>query len=120
MATKTITITSCDLCGEEPASSVTISVGSKTATLDVCANHRGELDAAVSPFLKSTTKSAKKATKPARAASRGDLGDVRAWAGANGFTVSERGRIATAIVDAYDQAMGGAKPARAKRSRKKA
>ena len=35
---------------------------------------------------------------------RGDLGEVRSWARANGMKVSERGRIPAALLEAYDAA----------------
>jgi Lsr2 len=35
---------------------------------------------------------------------RDDIPDVRAWAQANGFDVSERGRIKKEILDKYDEA----------------
>lgn len=37
-------------------------------------------------------------------ASLPDIDEIRAWARANGHTVSDRGRIATKIVEAYDVA----------------
>jgi hypothetical protein len=33
-----------------------------------------------------------------------DLADVRAWATANGLEVSQRGRVAAAVLEAYDAA----------------
>ncbi|KUG59224.1 hypothetical protein AVL62_05935 [Serinicoccus chungangensis] len=36
--------------------------------------------------------------------SRDDLDQIRAWARENGYQVSDRGRIAKCIVDAYDAA----------------
>jgi Lsr2 len=38
--------------------------------------------------------------------SRRDLHAVRAWATANGFEVSARGRVATAVLEAYEAANG--------------
>lgn len=40
----------------------------------------------------------------AQTTSSRDLGAIRAWAASNGYEVSERGRIATAVLDAYDAA----------------
>ena len=37
-------------------------------------------------------------------AGKHDLGDVRAWARDNGFTVSDRGRVSSEVLAAYDQA----------------
>jgi hypothetical protein len=36
-----------------------------------------------------------------------DLGAIRAWAAENGFQVSERGRIASSVVEAYEAAHQG-------------
>jgi hypothetical protein len=44
---------------------------------------------------------------------RGGLGAVRAWAGENGYQVSERGRIPSAILAAYDAANSAASEAAA-------
>ncbi|MFP3786671.1 histone-like nucleoid-structuring protein Lsr2, partial [Burkholderia sp. SIMBA_024] len=33
---------------------------------------------------------------------RADLDDIRKWARENGHTVSDRGRVAQTIIDAYD------------------
>lgn len=51
----------------------------------------------------------RKASAPAPAARgkggrRGDLGKVREWARANGHAVSDRGRISSALQEAYDKA----------------
>jgi len=45
-----------------------------------------------------------RARRSTTAASKRDLSMVRAWAHENGFEVSERGRIASAVLDAYDSA----------------
>jgi hypothetical protein len=37
-------------------------------------------------------------------AGKHDLGDVRAWARDNGFTVSDRGRVSSEVLTAYDAA----------------
>lgn len=57
------------------------------------------------------TAAASDRSDPASAASgellserRGDLARVRAWARANGYTVADRGRIAAAVLTAYDRA----------------
>lgn len=43
------------------------------------------------------------ASKPRAAGSgRKDLDQVRTWANSNGYTVSSRGRIPTAVLEAYD------------------
>ncbi|MEV6059967.1 Lsr2 family protein [Nocardia asteroides] len=50
----------------------------------------------------SARRSAPKSTAGA-APRRDDLGAIRAWASENGYPVSARGRISTAVVTAYDK-----------------
>lgn len=53
----------------------------------------------------SSGRAAVSSAKPRR--SRGeqrDLGEIRAWAKANGHQVSERGRVAASVIDAFDAA----------------
>ncbi|MDE9364954.1 Lsr2 family protein [Luteipulveratus sp. YIM 133132] len=38
--------------------------------------------------------------------SRGDLNKVREWGRANGYTVSDRGRVSKELQEAYDKAQG--------------
>jgi hypothetical protein len=53
--------------------------------------------------------------RPSTRASRGssnsgnkrDLGAIRAWASENGYAVSERGRIASSVIEAYEAAHQG-------------
>jgi hypothetical protein len=40
-------------------------------------------------------------------ASKRDLGAIRSWASENGYTVSERGRIASSVIEAYEAAHQG-------------
>ena len=39
-----------------------------------------------------------------RAAAKVDLGEVRAWARDNGFSVSDRGRVSSEVMSAYEAA----------------
>lgn len=43
-------------------------------------------------------------SRPARSTPRGDLAEVRSWANENGYTVSDRGRVPLAVLEAYDAA----------------
>jgi hypothetical protein len=42
--------------------------------------------------------------RASRAAGRPDLAEVRAWARDNGFQVSDRGRVSTQVLQAYESA----------------
>jgi hypothetical protein len=46
-------------------------------------------------------------TRAASRTSRPDSGAVRAWARSNGFDVSDRGRIPSAVISAYQEANRG-------------
>lgn len=68
-----------------------------------------KLEKALAPFIAAarTTGAATKSNSRARTKSgtgRKDLADVRAWASANGHEVSPRGRVAGAVLEAYDAA----------------
>ncbi len=43
-------------------------------------------------------------SRPRRRAGQQDYSDIRAWAKDNGYTVSERGRVPAAVIEAYDAA----------------
>jgi hypothetical protein len=53
--------------------------------------------------LGSVPANARRATKSRTGSSR-DLGDVRAWAEENGYSINSRGRISANVLEAYDAA----------------
>jgi hypothetical protein len=67
MATKTIT--TCDICGKDPAEPTKIAARGRAATVDLCGAHARELDAALRPFLTRAAKA--KATGAARVSKAG-------------------------------------------------
>ena len=46
----------------------------------------------------------KQSSTQAAAAKRSDLDEIRAWGRANGYRVSDRGRVSADVVKAYDAA----------------
>lgn len=42
--------------------------------------------------------------RPRRRAAQQDYGPIREWAKANGYTVSDRGRVPAAVIEAYEAA----------------
>jgi hypothetical protein len=71
---------------------------------------------AVRPYVKAARKVRGGSTTRRRPASRGgrgnsggkrDLGAIRAWAAENGYAVSERGRIASSVIEAYESSHQG-------------
>lgn len=68
----------------------------RTVTLDLCDEHRAEYDKVLSRWLSAHNgKSALPDEKRAK---------VRAWARAQGMAVADRGKLPTAVVEAYDAA----------------
>jgi hypothetical protein len=65
------------------------------------ANHRIKSDA---PHARSGGRRAGSSAGPRRGTSRGDMGEVRAWAKSNGHQASDRGRVSAAVHQAYDAA----------------
>ena len=121
------TIVACDLCAKEPAGTTSVTLGSTSYELDLCATHRKAMDVALKPYLAAARSSAgtarstvKKATRPRGTKKttrrpRGDsrVADIRTWGQANGFEVAAKGRLRPDVVAAYDAAH---KPARAKKA----
>lgn len=54
----------------------------------------------------SSSRSATGGGRKQRRSGQRDYGPVREWAAKNGYTLSERGRVPAAVLDAYDAANG--------------
>ena len=104
MARRTVIVD--DIDGSEDAREVTFSLNGETWRIDLSEENQQRLRAALGEFIESAVKVS--GARTARAASAAapvvDLADVRAWARANGYEVSDRGRIPKAIMEAYDEA----------------
>lgn len=90
-------------------STVHFSVDGTAYEIDLTDAHAAELRAALEPFIAAGRRLGRGGTASAtaprkRTTSTRDLGAVRTWAAANGHTVSDRGRVPQAILDAYDAA----------------
>ena len=125
MASKSVVMRVCDLHRESVQAVKTIRVSWEGARhqLDLCTDHLGEVESTVNSWLRATTpsngtrrrargaaKAAGKASKhtPAKrsssAASANTSRELRAWAKAKGFPVSDRGRISSEVRTAYEAA----------------
>ena len=72
--------------------------------IDLCRKHSERFDDALGPYASHARKSSARVprTKRRTAAHRKHSAEVRAWAKAQGLTVSERGRIPAEVVSKYD------------------
>lgn len=117
MARKIVVQVSCDRCGSEVDSdkAVELSYGGVDYRTDLCREHTAELSAALDPFLsvaerfdtrrRSTTTAVRSAEGQIRRPTRRDpiqVGAIRTWARANGYDISDRGRIPREVEAAYN------------------
>jgi len=84
------------------------SIDGRDYEIDLCLKHSERFDEAVSRFASHARKASGRLarTKRRTAAHRKHSAQVRAWAKANGLTVSERGRIPADVVSRYDATHG--------------
>ena len=112
---------SCDVCGKEAEGSHTITYGNGTRPavfeIDLCAADATKLTKAQDtltallgqgrksggPRQRATAGSRPRATGK-RSPGGADAGTIRAWAKAQGYEVSDRGRISSDLRDAYAKA----------------
>ncbi len=83
---------------------VRFSVDGAAYEIDLTDAHATALREALSPYVAAGRRvAASAAASPARKRRRGDqdTAAVRAWAKANGHTVSERGRVPASVLEAY-------------------
>lgn len=104
-----------DVDGTDGAETVTFALDGVTYEIDLSQKNAGELREALAPWVghgrrvsgRSTTgtrATARKSTAGASSGGSSDSSAVREWARSNGHTVSERGRISAAVMDAYSAA----------------
>ncbi len=102
-------ITTDDIDGSSDATTVEFSFDGANYSIDLSKKNRAAFEKVLKPYIEASTpkssrsrgKSAGRARTRRANSPRSDLGDVRAWANAQGISVSERGRIAGDVLDAY-------------------
>lgn len=105
MATKTNITISDDIDGTEGAKGVTFSVNGNSWEIDLSDKNFAALEKALDPYMKAGRKTG--SARVRRSSGSGAEGaKIRAWATANGYEVSERGRISAEIREAYVAANG--------------
>lgn len=84
----------------EDGGTQTFSLNGAAYEIDLSSANVEKLKDALAPFI-SAGRRVGKATPRRAGRSSGDLNVIREWARANGYTVSDRGRVAADIVAAY-------------------
>lgn len=87
----------------EEGGTQTFAVNGTTYEIDLTSANLDKLRDALAPFIAAGRRV--RNTPPAKApSSKRDLNAIREWARKNGYTVSDRGRVAADIVAAYQNA----------------
>jgi hypothetical protein len=121
MARTTKTIYTCDLHeGDdvtEGVSEVSFAFDGSTYEIDLCQDHRGEMEEAFATYVGSARRPNRAGTATPRRANRAaastgggrssggsdreEVQRIREWARENGHKVSERGRLSSSVLEAY-------------------
>lgn len=88
--------------------SISFSLDGKSYEIDLTEKHAAKLRDAFATYISAGRRvSAASAASPAtqrRRTNQRDYGPIREWAKKNGYTVSDRGRVPAAVLEAYDAA----------------
>src|SRR6187402_271653 len=99
MAKQTVTTLIDDLDGSEASESIAFSYRGSSYNIDLSEKNAAAFDKAIAKYIdhatrESSRRTAPRATAASPGAKRSDLAEVRAWAAANGYEISSRGRVA--------------------------
>lgn len=109
MAQKVQVILVDDVDGGEAEESVSFSLDGVNYEIDLSASNAESLRDALAPWVGHARKiggraSRGRGTGRAKTAAKADLTQVRSWARDNGFQVSDRGRVSSEVMKAYEGA----------------
>ena len=101
-----------DLDGSEATQTITFVIDGQEYAIDLSDENIQRFHAALEPFVSASrpverrVASTRRRDGRRRSGSRwrDDIPQIRAWAEANGYEVSARGRIKKEVLDAYDEA----------------
>jgi hypothetical protein len=109
MASKVQVLLLDDVDGGTAVETVTFALDGSAYEIDLSAKNAQQLRESFTRWTPHARKSGRTArsgapVRAARPSGGPDLNDVRSWARDNGFQVSDRGRISTQVMDAYQAA----------------
>jgi hypothetical protein len=93
-----------DIDGTEGAVTIEFSYKGISYEIDLAERQEAKMDKALDPFIAAATRVSKRGNKRPAAGPSKSLGAVREWARANGYEVSERGRVPKSVLEAYEAA----------------
>lgn len=110
MATRTTVVVTDDFDGSADAETVTFSVNGQNYEIDLSEPNRQKFTKAVQKYVDAGRKVSANGRGPGRrprtTSTRRRSGEVRAWAKARGYKVSERGRVPASIVAEFEADQG--------------
>jgi len=112
MAQKVQVILVDDVDGGEAEETVSFALDGVSYEIDVSADNAEALREAIAPWIgharriggRASSRRAASAKSRNGASVKPDLGQVRAWARDNGYQVSDRGRVSSEVLAAYENA----------------
>ncbi|SDH79266.1 Lsr2 protein [Sinosporangium album] len=97
-----------DLDGGEANETVAFAIDGSSYEIDLSDGNAKKLREALTPFVQSARRASTSVTRRRRggqrALTRDKSAEIRLWAKQNGLPVSERGRIASSVVEKYEAA----------------
>ena len=99
-----------DVDGSPADETVLFSLDGVNYEIDLTADNAAKLRDALAPWVGHARRSGgrraagRRTARPGGSSSSGDAAKIREWARANGFTVSDRGRIPAEVTEAYAKA----------------
>jgi hypothetical protein len=91
-----------DLDGQQATQTVRFALDGRDLEIDLSDQNAAKLRMVFLPYISAGRRQGARPTSGADAGH--ELADVRAWARANGYEVSERGRVKQRVLDAYHAA----------------
>jgi hypothetical protein len=105
MATQTIVTLTCDICGgTKDTRTRSITLGGHALEIDLCTKDNRSLDKVAQTLVPYARKVTRHPVARRTAGTRQHSADVRNWARAQGFDVSDRGRIPEEVERKYSAA----------------
>lgn len=92
-----------DLNGGPATETIEFGIDGVTYEVDLNAENAEELRGFLVPYITPARRVGGRKKSTTSSARRSDLDDIRAWGRANGYRVSDRGRVSADVIDAYDK-----------------
>lgn len=93
-----------DVDGGEASETISFSLDGVSYEIDLSDQNAAQLRERLAPWVGSARRVGGRRQTTSTGKKRDDLDEIRQWARENGYTVSDRGRVAQDIVTAYDAA----------------